>query len=322
MSDAPKQRTGGPFNRRPTDRRLVRQVIAKPRTPEYWIPMDLANVECKLMEVKKFSAHYFDLETKFRKPSLELISAFAVQNPYLWGQYSLRSEQMKMQLKGKEGVRERVLFYPVQYDQFEKIARLGFETKQSTENEIGNIFYVDSQHANDSLEDTDNVRMMFAARVLLGVCRDSEALKNNSELSDGSTDNLLQKFSSANAHGLPIDSWAFMNKNAFYKLNRNETYPDVILVYRDKTCPQETRSFDFPVHHIQKSLRSGTRYNPHEKRKKEEGKDKVKKTDKNNEIQTYANEEVAEIQVDDETDSTQDKTHIQMYTIKKEWTRK
>ena len=26
MSDTPKQRTGGPFNRRPTDRRLVRQV--------------------------------------------------------------------------------------------------------------------------------------------------------------------------------------------------------------------------------------------------------------------------------------------------------
>jgi len=84
-----KTKTGA-FNRKPTDKRLVRQVTLGQKAPNYWMPMDLSETECKIMEVRKFSADYFEIDAKFRRPGIELISAYAVQNPYLWGQYLLR----------------------------------------------------------------------------------------------------------------------------------------------------------------------------------------------------------------------------------------
>ena len=42
------------------------------------------------MEVRKYSAEYHQLDTQFRKPNLELISAYAIQNPFLYGAYALR----------------------------------------------------------------------------------------------------------------------------------------------------------------------------------------------------------------------------------------
>merc|ERR1711915_674941 len=80
----------GAFHRKPLDKRLVRQVTVGHKTPDYWVPMDLSSTECKIMEVRKFSADYFEIDAKFRRPSLELISAYAVQNPFHWGQYLLR----------------------------------------------------------------------------------------------------------------------------------------------------------------------------------------------------------------------------------------
>ena len=75
------------------------------RAPKYWTPMAIMEEECKLMEVskiskiflsfwsvkvRKFSNDYFNVDSMFRRPGLELINAFAVQNPFLWGQYLLR----------------------------------------------------------------------------------------------------------------------------------------------------------------------------------------------------------------------------------------
>ena len=51
--------------------------------------LDFLNTLC--LKVRKFSNDYFNVDTKFRRPGLELINAFAVQNPFLWGQYLLRS---------------------------------------------------------------------------------------------------------------------------------------------------------------------------------------------------------------------------------------
>ena len=45
-----KTKTGA-FNRKPVDKRLVKQVTQGQKTPNYWVPMDLADTECKIMEV-------------------------------------------------------------------------------------------------------------------------------------------------------------------------------------------------------------------------------------------------------------------------------
>ena len=47
--------------------------------PPHWTPMDLSEVECKLMEVRKYSADYFDVDTRFRRPGMELITVYHVQ---------------------------------------------------------------------------------------------------------------------------------------------------------------------------------------------------------------------------------------------------
>jgi len=89
---------GGLFHRKERDKRLVKQVTTLAHQPTHWTPMDVQEVECKLMEIRRYSADFYDVDTRFRKPNLELITAYAVQNPFLYGMFSLRKEQMKQQL--------------------------------------------------------------------------------------------------------------------------------------------------------------------------------------------------------------------------------
>ena len=46
-----KTKTGA-FNRKPSDKRLVRQVTLGQKAPNYWVPMDMTETECKIMEVR------------------------------------------------------------------------------------------------------------------------------------------------------------------------------------------------------------------------------------------------------------------------------
>ena len=52
MGDARKAGgKAGAFNRKPADRRLVREVTVGQRAPKYWTPMVISEHECKVMEV-------------------------------------------------------------------------------------------------------------------------------------------------------------------------------------------------------------------------------------------------------------------------------
>ena len=42
------------------------KVTSATRVPSNWTPMNLHNVECKLMEVRKYTHEYYDVESKFR----------------------------------------------------------------------------------------------------------------------------------------------------------------------------------------------------------------------------------------------------------------
>lgn len=57
----------GPFHRRGVDHRFVRQVVSVQHQPSHWLPMDIWEVECKIMEVKKYTAPYYDIDAKFRR---------------------------------------------------------------------------------------------------------------------------------------------------------------------------------------------------------------------------------------------------------------
>ena len=70
---------GGIFHRRQIDKRFVKHVTTLSHQPTTWTPMDLQEVECKLMEVRKYSAEYYDTDARFRRPNLELITAYTVQ---------------------------------------------------------------------------------------------------------------------------------------------------------------------------------------------------------------------------------------------------
>ena len=54
MGDARKAGgKAGAFNRKPADRRLVREVTIGQRAPKYWTPMVISVHECKVMEVPR-----------------------------------------------------------------------------------------------------------------------------------------------------------------------------------------------------------------------------------------------------------------------------
>ena len=65
---------------------------------------------------------------RVRKPNFELITVYAVQNPFLYGMFELRREQMKMQQESLEaklrtGIKERQFFYPATFETLEAILR-------------------------------------------------------------------------------------------------------------------------------------------------------------------------------------------------------
>jgi len=230
------------------------------------MPMDVTATECKLMEVKKFSAEYNGIDVKFRKPNLELICVYAVQNPFLYGMYELRREQMKMQQEKlganlKTGLKERQFFYPTTFENLEAILRNNFnavpnlddnyKTHHSSQQKVK--FYDSSEKANDAFEGTTNPRILIVSKILISLCH--RLPEKSSKISQRK-----------NHSGLTVDTLTDKDRSVFYKFNHNEMYPDHVLVYRDLEGPADahtSRLTDF-LTHCQISYRAGTRYNPQE----------------------------------------------------------
>merc|ERR1712038_1515159 len=147
VEDGRKTSGASAFGRR-TDKRLVKQMVLPNHVPSNWVTMDLNMAECKLMEVRKYSAEYHELDTKFRKPNFELITAYAIQNPFLLGCYTLRKEHMKMQIEPEIKVKEKMFYYPTTFEKLEDIIRSGFQSKVG---EDGIKFYPSSTDANQEI---------------------------------------------------------------------------------------------------------------------------------------------------------------------------
>jgi len=256
----------GLFSRANRDKRLVKQVLIH-HQPHHWVPMDVASHECKLMEVRKFSSEYHNIDVMFRKPNLELICVYAVQNPFLFGMYELRREQMKMQQESlqaswRTGLKERHFFYPTTFENLEAILRNNFNcgvpNLGSSENEHRSKhqvkLYTTSDAANQAFEGSTNPRILIVGKVLVSLCH---------SLPEGASSSQGPK---TNSYGMIIDTLATKDKSVFYKFDSNEMYPDHVLVYRDMEGPRDAHSSrltDF-IKHCQLSYRSGTRWNPQE----------------------------------------------------------
>ena len=99
---------------------------------------------------------------RFRKPNLELICVYAVQNPFLYGMYELRREQMKMQqeslqAKLRTGLKERHFFVPTTFENLEAICRNNFNSVPNLKLETGEHqaavkLYSTSDAANQAFE--------------------------------------------------------------------------------------------------------------------------------------------------------------------------
>lgn len=262
----------GPFHRRGVDHRFVRQVVSVQHQPSHWLPMDIWEVECKIMEVKKYTAPYYDIDAKFRRPDMELITAYHVQNPFLMGIYKLRKEQLAMQLAHEQRhVKERFLYFPTNFKNLELILRNNFQAAihQRTDKMM---FYTNSAQANQALSDmeTDNAnpRLMLVARVVIGLTREIEDEIWEQAFS-GKFHLKLPYFAQPkdNPEGhLHIDTFTNEDKTIFIKTNLNEVYPEQVLVYRDKTGGPDSRTSRLQdvIQHCQLSYRSGKRFNPDE----------------------------------------------------------
>jgi len=256
-----KTKTGA-FNRKPVDKRLVKQVTQGQKTPNYWVPMDLADTECKIMEVRKFSADYFEVDAKFRRPGIELISAYAVQNPFLWGQYLLRREQLKMQLtRTGYTVKEKDFFYKSDFENFEKVCRQNFDPRYEQDPKAGVAFFTDALAANNSKPESENVRIIIMAKVLVGTCV--------KRVEEGAVEVAGQSISINNKTGLPIDTYTDETQTIFFKFQMSEVYPEFLMVYRDTAAGPDTRRSKLSLEYCKVSYRSGTRINPQDELKVE-----------------------------------------------------
>ena len=224
--------------------------------PAHWMPMDLSDVECKLMEVRKYSAEYFDLDTRFRRPGLELITAYHVQNPFLQGAYLLRKEQMRMQLAArprgnskaaaefKPGtVKERFLFFPTTFAGLELIARNNFSAAVALEaggggayarrgRERGMKFFANSGDANAAMRDKDaNPRIMVVAKVLVGVTETVPDLLGEGREA-GQPGRMAEQLPYFSKAGRCVDTLTTEEGDMVIKTNPNEVYPEQVDYYK------------------------------------------------------------------------------------------
>lgn len=276
MGEQRKHSKGGIGHRKPADRRLVREVTYGQRAPKYWTAMAIAEDECKLMEVRKFSSEYFELDSKFRRPGLELISGYAIQNAFLWGQYLLRREQLKMQLVSSgQTVKEKDFFCKTEFENFERIARQNFDPRWEGDPQAGITFYSDPLAADDSKPDADNIRVMIMTKVLVGTC-----MMKTEEAGAASMACSRNLPSIHEKTGLPVDTMTDSSKTTFVKFCMAEVYPEFILVYRKKTGERDTRKTQLRVQHVKLSYRAGTRFNPQEQLEEEPDQEQVDDVDK------------------------------------------
>ena len=94
------------------------------------------------------------------------------------------------------------------------------------------------------LLDATNPRILIVSRVLLGIC---QLLPDSSPVEDApfptNISNRLENIYTLEK-GLrrKVDSFTNEEKTFFVKTNRNEVYPETILIYRDKNGPSDQRS--------------------------------------------------------------------------------
>ena len=99
---------------------------------------------------------------------------YAVQNPFLYGMYELRREQMKMQQESLEaklrtGLKEKQFFYPTTFETLEAILRNNFNTLHNLDYEEANHdlvkFYAKSDAANDAFQGSTNPRILILGEI-------------------------------------------------------------------------------------------------------------------------------------------------------------
>merc|ERR1712150_459914 len=94
------------------------------------------------------------MDTKFRRPNFEVINAFAIQNPFLFGCYTLR--------------KEKTFYFPTSFEKLEDIIRYGLNVGAG---EDGIKLFASSTDANDQIEGSTNPRILIVSRALLGICQ-------------------------------------------------------------------------------------------------------------------------------------------------------
>ena len=177
-------------------------------------------------------------------------------------------------------LKEKVFFYPVTFAQLDSTVRHGIgpgtsgfsclPVGEAYENQAA-AFYQDSETANNLFQSkfhrisalvyshnnilplgTMNPRILIMAKVLVGNCQlipeiaDAKTCLNNQ----------------TNSNGDRVDTFTNEEKTAFLKTMVTESYPEAIIVYRDKNGVKDTRSCrisDVVKDGCIVSYRSGTR---------------------------------------------------------------
>jgi len=137
---------------------------------------------------------------------------------------------------------------------FEKICRQNFDLRYEQDPRAGVTFYTDALAANNSKPESENVRIIIMAKVLVGTCV--------KRIEEGAAEIAGQSISINNKTGLPIDTYTDDTQTVFFKFQMSEVYPEFLLVYRDKTAAPDTRGSKLPLEYCKVSYRSGTRINP------------------------------------------------------------
>ena len=87
--------------------------------------------------------------SKFKRPNLELISSYTIQNPFLLGSFLLRKEHLNMALKEKK-TKEKYLYYPLEsFDEIEDICRWNIQ-RRTKKHEHFFTFYANSVDASQA----------------------------------------------------------------------------------------------------------------------------------------------------------------------------
>uniref|UniRef100_A0A7N4UXI7 Poly [ADP-ribose] polymerase 12 n=1 Tax=Sarcophilus harrisii TaxID=9305 RepID=A0A7N4UXI7_SARHA len=197
--------------------------------PPSWDKLAVPDIGYKLVAVDENSKEFSDVKNQFEKTMTGFIiqRILRIQNLALWQVFQWQKEQMKKMNGGKD-VDERRLFHGTKYIHLNDICSHNFDWRicgtHATVYGKGSYFARDASYSHNYSESETNVKIMFLARVLVGVFTQGDSKYVRPPMRQGTKNTFYD--SCVNNR---------LDPTIFVIFEKHQIYPEYVIEYTEKS---------------------------------------------------------------------------------------